>query len=214
MLAAGTDQGPRPSPASHGKAPRTARGERTLRKILDAALYEFGERGFADASIVGITGRANVALGTFYTYFDSKEEVFRAVVGDLSELVKTRVAPMLEGEGDAIDRERRALAALLDLIASRKQVYRIIDEAEFVDPEGYERHYTGAAERIARRLREATARGEIQAEESAFAEEVRAWAIMGANVFVGLRFGVWETADPDIVAEVVSRLLRHGLEKR
>jgi len=204
----------RQSPASKGKAPRTARGERTLRKILDAALYEFGERGFADASIVGITSRANVALGTFYTYFDSKEEVFRAVVGDLSELVKTRVAPMLEGEGDAIDRERRALAALLGLIASRKQVYRIIDEAEFVDPAGYERHYTGAAERIAGRLREATAKGEIRAEESAFAEEVRAWAIMGANVFVGLRFGVWETADADKVAEVVSRLLRHGLEKR
>lgn len=215
---AGSTESERPneqrSAASFGKAPRTARGERTLRKILDAALQEFGERGFSDASIVGITGRAKVALGTFYTYFDSKEEVFRAVVSDLSELVKTRVAPMLEGEGDAIDRERRALAALLDLIASRKQVYRIIDEAEFVDPAGYERHYTGASERIAGRLRDAAAKGEVQPEESAFAEEVRAWAIMGANVFVGLRFGVWETADADKVAEVVSRLFRHGLQPR
>jgi len=200
--------------ANSDKVPRTARGERTRRKILDSALYEFGERGFSDASIVGITGRAKVALGTFYTYFDSKEEVFRAVVGDLSDLVRTRVAPMLEGEGDAIDRERRALAALLDLIASRKQVYRIIDEAEFVDPAGYERHYTGAAQRIAGRLKEAAASGEVRREESPFAEEVRAWAIMGANVFVGLRFGVWETADADKVAEVVSRLLRHGLEPR
>jgi AcrR family transcriptional regulator len=210
----GDGREPRPSPASSGKAPRTARGERTLRKILDAALHEFGERGFNDASIVGITGRAKVALGTFYTYFDSKEEVFRAVVRDLSDLVRTRVAPMLEGEGDAIDRERRALAALLGLIASRKQVYRIIDEAEFVDPTGYERHYTGAAERIAGRLREAAAAGEVRREESDFAEEVRAWAIMGANVFVGLRFGVWESADADQVAAVVSRLMRHGLEPR
>ena len=206
--------GTRASPASAGKAPRTPRGERTLRKILDAALHEFGERGFSDASIVGITTRAKVALGTFYTYFDSKEDVFRAVVGDLSDLVRTRVAPMLEGEGDAIDREKRALAALLDLIASRKQVYRVIDEAEFVDPAGYERHYTGAAERIAGRLREAAGRGEIRPEDSDFAEEVRAWAIMGANVFIGLRFGVWETADADKVSEVVSRLLRHGLEPR
>ena len=202
------------SPAGSSKAPRTARGERTRRKILDAALNEFGEKGFSEASIVGITSRAEVALGTFYTYFDSKEEVFRAVVGDLSDLVRTRVAPMLEGEGDAIDRERRALAALLDLIASRKSVYRIIDEAEFVDPAGYGRHYTGAAERIAGRLRDAAAKGEVVREESAFAEEVRAWAIMGANVFVGLRFGVWESADADKVAEVVSRLLRHGLEPR
>ena len=210
----GDERDVRSASASSSKAPRTARGERTRRKILDAALYEFGGRGFSDASIVGITSRAKVALGTFYTYFDSKEEVFRAVVGDLSDLVRTRVAPMLEGEGDAIDRERRALAALLELIASRKQVYRIIDEAEFVDPAGYERHYTGAAERIGRRLREAASAGEVVAEESDFAEEVRTWAIMGANVFVGLRFGVWETADADKVAEVVSRLLRHGLEPR
>ena len=202
------------SPASIGKAPRTARGERTLRKILDAALVEFGERGFADASIVGITGRAAVALGTFYTYFDSKEEVFRAVVRDLSEQVRGAVAPMLAGEGDSIDRERRALAALLRLIASRKQVYRIIDEAEFVDPVGYARHYSGAAERIAARLREAERAGEVREAGSAFAEEVRAWAIMGANVFIGLRFGVWETTDPDEVAAVVSDLLRHGLEPR
>ena len=52
------------------KTPRTARGEKTLRKILTAALEEFGERGFSEASIVGITSRAKVALGTFYTYFD------------------------------------------------------------------------------------------------------------------------------------------------
>ena len=196
------------------KAPRTARGERTLRKILDAAMNEFGERGFNDASIVGITGRAKVALGTFYTYFDSKEEVFRALVRDMSEQVRTSVAPYLTGEGDSIERERLALVALLRLIASRKQVYRIIDEAEFVYPEGYERHYSGAAERIAARLRAGADLGEVRREESELAEEVLAWAVMGANVFVGLRFAVWEDGDAEAVAGVVSRLLRHGLEPR
>ena len=72
------------SPASDGKAPRTPRGERTLRKILDAALEEFGEKGFSEGSIVGITGRARVALGTFYTYFDSKEAVFQELVRDMA----------------------------------------------------------------------------------------------------------------------------------
>ncbi|HMI39846.1 MAG TPA: TetR/AcrR family transcriptional regulator, partial [Sphingomicrobium sp.] len=37
-----------PSAASDGKAPRTPRGEKTLRKILDAALAEFGSRGFSE----------------------------------------------------------------------------------------------------------------------------------------------------------------------
>ncbi|MFN5644693.1 MAG: TetR family transcriptional regulator, partial [Sphingomonadales bacterium] len=51
------------------KAPRTERGRRTLRALLDAAAAEFGEKGFHESSVVSITGRAGVALGSFYTYF-------------------------------------------------------------------------------------------------------------------------------------------------
>jgi len=202
-----------PIPA-RDKAPRTARGAKTMRKILDAAMEEFGEKGFADGSIVGITGRAEVALGTFYTYFDSKEEVFQALVRDLSEQVRLAVAPALSSDTDPLERERGALAALLRLIQSRQQVYRIIDEAEFVDPAGYRQHYAGAADRIAARFRAAAARGEIRKQDSAFAEEVVAWAVMGANVFVGLRFAVWGNSDPDEVAAITNRLLRDGLAAR
>src|SRR6476660_10221277 len=93
-------------PASEGKAPRTPRGERTLRKILDAAREEFGERGFSDSSIVGITQRAGVALGTFYTYFDSKEELFQALVRDMSAQVAETVAPAFLGSPNALDDAR------------------------------------------------------------------------------------------------------------
>ena len=200
------------SAASDGKAPRTARGERTLRKILDAALAEFGERGFSESSIVSITQRARVALGTFYTYFDSKEAVFRALVRDMSLQVRDSVAPSLDGAADALDAERRALAAFLRFVRGHKQVYRIIDEAEFVDPEGFRRHYETTAERIAARLQAGKDRGEVAAMDSRFATEVEAWAIMGMNVFLGLRFGVWGKEKPVDVTRVANRLLRSGLE--
>lgn len=202
------------SPASDGKAPRTARGERTLRKILDAALVEFGERGFAETSIVGITQRAKVALGTFYTYFDSKEDVFRALVRDMSEQVRLAVAPVLGGPGDTLEAEQRALTAFLDFVRTHKQVYRIIDEAEFVDPEGFRQHYENAAARIAQRLRGGVQAGHLTAADSPFAEEVLAWALMGANVFLGLRYGVWGDEEPEAVATAVNRLLRGGLAAR
>ncbi len=200
--------------ASDGKAPRTARGERTLRKILDAALEEFGERGFADSSIVGITTRAKVALGSFYTYFDSKEAVFEALVRDMSMRVRDHVAPALEGATNSFDAERRALAAFLRFAAEHKQVYRLIDEAEFVDPTGFRVHYETTAERIASRLAAGHSRGEIAQDLTAEHLDVLAWAIMGANVFLGLRFAIWDSADPNRVADVVSRLLRRGLASR
>ena len=80
--------------ASAGKAPRTERGRKTLRAILDAAAIEFGERGFHEASVSGITRRAGVALGSFYTYFDSKDEIFQALVRYMSEQLRDHVTPL------------------------------------------------------------------------------------------------------------------------
>src|SRR5438270_12839899 len=99
--------------ASAGKAPRTARGERTLRKILDAAREEFGERGFSDSSIVGITQRAGVALGTFYTYFESKERLFQALVRDMSAQVAATAAPAFAEFAHALDAARKGLELFL-----------------------------------------------------------------------------------------------------
>lgn len=200
------------SPASKGKAPRTARGERTLRKILDAALDEFGERGFSEGSIVGITRRARVALGTFYTYFDSKEAVFKALVNDMSARVRDHVAPVLKGSANALEAEEKALESYLEFARDHKQVYRIIDEAEIADPDGFENHYRTTAARIADRLEAGKAKGEIATTHSRLASEVEAWAIMGMNVFLGLRFAVWGDEKPAEVARLANRMIRRGLE--
>jgi len=197
--------------ASDGKAPRTPRGERTLRKILDAALEEFGEKGFSEGSIVGITTRASVALGTFYTYFDSKEAVFQELVRDMSGQVRDHVAPVLLEATDALDGEGRALESFLAFVQTHRQVYRIIDEAEFVDPEGFRKHYVTTAERIAARLQAGKEKGEVSSMDRPLATEVEAWAIMGMNVFLGLRVGVWGKDSPQDVTQVANNLLQRGL---
>lgn len=193
------------------KTPRTARGEKTLRALLDAAAAEFGEKGFHEGSISGITRRAGVALGSFYTYFDSKDEVFRALVKDMSARVGAEVAPALAQAPDAMARERIALRTFLEFARAHKEIYRIIDEAEFVDAASYRLHYESTAERIAARLREGAASGELGADIG----EVEAWAIMGMNVFLGLRFGVWDDAvDADLIAERANRLIADGLRRQ
>ena len=198
------------SVAGEGKAPRTARGERTLRKILDAAREEFGERGFSDTSIVGITQRAGVALGTFYTYFDSKEALFQALVRDMSAQVRDHVGPALSGGADGLDNERRALDAFLGFVREHRDIYRIIDQSEFVDPAAYREHYDTTADRIAGRLGAARDRGEIDGKFSDEDLAIVAWGMMGANVFLGLRFAVWDDADGEHVANVMSRVWRQG----
>ena len=190
------------------KAPRTERGRRTRRALLDAAAGEFGSLGFHVASISAITRRAGVALGSFYTYFDSKDAIFRALVSDMSEQVRDHVAPAIRAAPDGIAGERAGLESFLGFVRQHKEIYRIIDESEFVDAASFRRHYASTADRIALRLREAAARGEVRED----VEEVHAWAMMGMNVFLGLRYGVWdEDRAPDEVAGVVADFLRRGL---
>lgn len=194
--------------ASPGKAPRTARGRETLRRLLDAAALEFGERGFHEASISGITRRAGTALGSFYTYFDSKDAIFSALVRHMSQSVAQAAAAGVSPGSTGIQREREALAAFLGFAREHKELYRIIDEAEFADPASYRAHYEVTASRIADRLAEGEKAGAISPGDN----EIRAWAVMGMNVFLGLRFGVW-TEDRSIgeVVTVTEALLRDGL---
>ena len=201
-----------PPVADDPKAPRTERGRRTLRKLLDAAAEEFGEKGFHEASVSSITRRAGMALGSFYTYFDSKDALFRALVADMSEKVRTSARSALNEGMGPLEIERAALAAFLRFAAEHKEVYRIIDEAEFVDPASYREHYETIAARIADRLRAGAEHGEFRDGLG----EIEAWAIMGMNVFAGLRFAVWGQSDksPEEVADGVNRLLAEGLLRR
>lgn len=49
-------------------------------EIVSAALAVFAEKGFAAAKLEDIARRAGVSKGAVYLYFETKEEVFRAVV--------------------------------------------------------------------------------------------------------------------------------------
>lgn len=193
------------------KSPRTERGRRTLRKLLDAAALEFGERGFHEASITAITKRAGTALGSFYTYFNSKDEIFRALVDDLGSKVREAARSAWQQDLPALETERASLLGFLRFATENKEIYRIIDEAEFVDPDVFRQHYRNTARRIHERLADGIRKGELREDLG----EAHAWAIMGMNVFLGLRYAVWsEDASPEEVADLANSILKEGIAKR
>ena len=192
------------------KTPRTERGRKTLRLLLDAAAAEFGEKGFHESSVVSITQRAGVALGSFYTYFDSKDSLFRALVRDMSAQVRQTVGPVIAAEPDRLEGERKGLNKFLNFVREHKELYRIIDEAEFVDPPSYRAHYENTVNGYLASLKDAARKGQVRDD----VEEVHAWAIVGMNVFLGLRFGVLdEDRDAAEVATIAADLLTNGLKR-
>lgn len=198
-------------PRMNDKTPRTERGRKTLRRVLEAAAAEFGERGYHEAAITGITQRAGVALGTFYTYFDSKEAVFRALVRDMSQATRQHVAEAVKGAPDRLAAERMGLEAFITFARRHRELYRIIEEAQFVANDVYREHYRTFVDGYRRNLAAAAARGEIVDG----ADEPRAWALIGMSVFLGMRYGIWEEdLSPAEVADVAIGLVSEGLRKR
>ena len=95
-----------------GTAPLTQRSDRTGRReqnkaenrtaLLKAARGVFAEMGYGAASVRDIVRRTDLASGTFYNYFKDKDEIFEAVVGELTSVLLQRHR---EGRGRATTAE-------------------------------------------------------------------------------------------------------------
>lgn len=197
--------------SSMSKLPKTKRGQRTREKLLQAAEIEFGEKGFHEAAVSGITYRAGVALGSFYTYFESKEELFKALVAFMSLRTRRWIAERVADAPDRMAAERKGLEAYIEFARQHKGIYRIISEAEWVANEAYREHYTNFARAYEDNLRKAGKRADIREGDY----EMWSWAIMGMAVTLGMKYANWDESLPIAkIAETVSDLIANGIRQR
>jgi AcrR family transcriptional regulator len=59
-----------------------SQGQRTMRKLLDAAMICFNERGYYETRVNDVVKIAKTSHGTFYLYFSNKEDLLRALVAE------------------------------------------------------------------------------------------------------------------------------------
>jgi len=200
-----------PASSPNLPAPKTKRGERTRERILDAAEIEIGGRGFADASISTITAQAKVGQGTFYLYFRSKEDVMRELVLRMGRRLRRHLTLSIAEVPDRLEAERRGIRAFLEFVRANPNLYRVVAEAQFVDPEVYRRYYEDFARSYSSALKSAVRRGEIAKGDA----EVRAWALMGLSDMVGMRYALWDGKTKlDRVSDAAFELIAKGLEPR
>jgi AcrR family transcriptional regulator len=63
-------------------------------QILEAAIRAFGAKGYHGTQVSDIIAEAGVARGTFYLYFESKREIFEAIVSDIITKVHQVIHPI------------------------------------------------------------------------------------------------------------------------
>jgi AcrR family transcriptional regulator len=192
--------------------PLSKRGERTRRRLLEAAEAVFADLGYHDASIVKITEAAGVGQGTFYLYFASKKDVFDELVVDLNHRVRQAMTEAASQGTTRAEMERLGFAGYFRFVAEHPALYRIIRQAEFVSPEMLHLHYERLTSGYVAGLRQAMEAGEIADGDP----ELLAWALMGIGELVGMRWILWNgrTELPGDVLEERGRIITRDLGSR
>lgn len=187
----------------------SARGLRTRRRLLEAAEAVFGELGWHDASIVKITEAAGVSQGTFYLYFESKQELFEELVRDLNRRVRKAMSEGAAEGTTRAEKERGGFRGFFRFTAEHPALYRVIRQAEFASPRILHWHYQRIAEGYVQGLEEAMAHDEIATGDP----EVLAYALMAVGEMVGMRWILWGEDDevPDEVFEQMFAFIARGL---
>ena len=194
------------------KLNRVERNAWTKQKIFDAATKVVGKYGYAEASVARITEEAGVAQGTFYNHFENRQELLDQLLPkigiDMVRFIRART-----GTARAASQEIERFGAFFDFIREVPEFLRILNEAEFFAPKGYQKHLDNistAYVRIHRRARLSGAIDDYSDEEF----EAIVHMLMGARGYLSRRYSFLPdrvTAVPDHVISAYRKLVTRGL---
>jgi TetR/AcrR family fatty acid metabolism transcriptional regulator len=109
----------------------SAKREAKRERILDAAVLEIARHGYYGTTVATIAGRAGVADGTIYLYFQSKEEIlvsiFERAMGQFIAQAQEIVDDATAG---AADKLRRVIELHLTLLGADRDL-AVIFQVEF-----------------------------------------------------------------------------------
>jgi AcrR family transcriptional regulator len=99
----------------------TARAEDTRRKIYEAAMEMFREKGFEETTMRDIAAKAGVALGGTYYYFSSKDAIVLAFYHEMQDASRAVVSDELADKKKLKERIRAVLDPRLKLLEPNRK---------------------------------------------------------------------------------------------
>lgn len=196
------------------KLSRAERNEETRRRLFDAATKVVGKFGYAEASVARITELAGVAQGTFYNHFGNRQELLDQLLPtigiDMVHFIRERAGP----EMPAAERELAGFRAFFEFVHQVPEFQRILNEAEFFAPAGYQKHLDNVATAFVRILKRARASDEI-VDYSDEEFEAVVHMFMGARGYLSRRYASGDdtTSVPNDVITAYEKLVTRGLFK-
>src|SRR5919107_4492688 len=181
-------------------------------KLVAAARKVFAEKGLAAATARDIVRETDLATGTFYNYFDDKEDVFRAVFEEFAEPARAagrekRLQPGLGLEQRVYD----AYRSWFELVASDPEMFELMRRnADAVGMMGAHDLFAEAVRELVEDMEQWVAEGQLPADVEPWLPQV-ARSIAGGGFQIGAHMAEQGVSDVDATARFCARLMLDGL---
>ena len=94
-------------------------------QILAVASAEFGELGYAGASIARIADRAGISKPLIYSYFDSKEGLFLAAVERAGAVIADEIERIALGDSEGFARALETLQGIFTILQPQPYIWKL-----------------------------------------------------------------------------------------
>lgn len=187
----------------------TKKAMETRQKLLNAAEKVFGKKGYYEASVVNITQEAEVGQGTFYNYFQTKKEIFEALIQQYSKDLRIAIKKEMQGAKNHEEAQRKGFIGFFNWVKKHPDLYSIVQQAVVVDQDLYKWYYQKLAQGFLKSLSSGVQEGEFKDLDL----ETVAYSLMSIGQFLGMRWVYWEGRDvPEEVFESAMTLIFYGLK--
>lgn len=187
---------------------KTKVGEKSFNKIIKAGKLLFAKSGYHSTSINDIIAKANVAVGTYYIYFNSKLALYHYLLDEYQENIREAARKATHGLTTRRDIEKAGLKAFIMYVIKEPLAYKLIWESLFVDQKLFIDYYSSFANSYIQNLQRFNdVRIDIDLETVSY-------VLMGIANFVGLQILFKDhptEADVDYVVLETMKLLDQGL---
>ncbi|SQD96728.1 MULTISPECIES: TetR/AcrR family transcriptional regulator [unclassified Parafrankia] len=122
-----------------GGGPRSRRGAETRARLVEAAKAVFEEKGYHDTRVADIAERASVSHGSFYHYFDSKDQIFREVAAVIDAALSAGMAIILARNSSMSPHERltEAIRVHFEAYRAEARIMSVIEQVSRHDEQVY-----------------------------------------------------------------------------
>ncbi|EID15113.1 putative transcriptional regulator [Mycobacterium xenopi RIVM700367] len=119
-------------------------------QIIAAAKKVFARKGFHAATIADVAKQAGLAYGSVYWYFDSKEDLFHALMAVEEQALRSHLAAAVEAPGgDGVEASfRAAVQATFEFFETDKATVKLLFRDAYALGDRFEKHLGGIYERF------------------------------------------------------------------